>query len=236
MPAYKAGKRVIETFNAIPEGMVDEVIIVDDCSPDDTFVQAKTLPTTIYRNEKNLGYGGNMKKMLRLGLAAGGDIFIEVHADGQYDPAVIPDVLAALHPGDGMLLGSRLLEEGAALEHGMSYLKYAVNVALTGMANLALGTHLTEFQSGFRAYTRNFLEAAAFEDCSNDHLFSFETIEQAIYHGFSVGEIPVVCRYGDGRTEMGLLKGVKYCLEMTWALARFWLAKAGRRDPVFSKK
>lgn len=236
MPAYKAGKRVVDTFHKIPQEVVDEVIIVDDCSSDDTFVQAKTLPANVYRNGKNLGYGGNMKKCLQLGLAAGGDIFIELHGDGQYDPAVIPDVLAALRPSDGMLLGSRLWQPGAALEHGMSRLKYIVNMALTGMANLALGSRLTEFQSGFRVYTRPFLEAAAFEDCSNDHLFSFETIEQALYHGFTVGEIPVVCKYGEGRTEMGLMKGVKYCLEMTWALMRFWLAKAGWRDPVFVKR
>lgn len=236
MPAYKAGKRVVDTFRKIPAGVVDEVIIVDDHSPDDTFEQAKNLPAKVYRNEKNLGYGGNMKKMLQLGMAAGGDVFVELHGDGQYDPAVIPNALAALRPSDGMLLGSRLLRRGQALEHGMSLLKYVVNVALTGMANLALGARLTEFQSGFRVYTRPFLEVAAFEAASNDHLFSFETIEQALYHGFTVGEIPVVCRYGEGRTEMGLLKGAKYSVEMTWALVRFWLAKAGWPGLVFTKR
>lgn len=236
MPAYKAGQRVVETFNKIPPGVADEVIIVDDCSPDNTYEHVRALPAMVLRNEKNLGYGGNMKQMLRLGLAAGGDIFVELHADGQYDPAVIPQVLAVLRPSDGMLLGSRLKERGQALQHGMSPLKYVVNVWLTSLANLVLGSQLTEFQSGFRVYTRPFLEVAAFEAASDDHLFSFETIEQALYHGFMVGEIPVVCRYGEGRTEMSLLKGAKYSIEMTWALVRFWLAKAGWPDHVFAKR
>ncbi len=233
MPAYRAGKRIVDTFHKIPQELVSEIIIADDASPDDTFSHAQTLPVPVLRNAKNLAYGGNMKLLLQKGLKTDGDIFVELHADGQYDPRVIPEVLRALRPGDGMLLGSRLMESGQARKAGMSLLKYVVNIILTWIANVALGTHLTEFQSGFRVYTRPFLERVNFQANSNDHLFSFETILQALYFGFTVTEIPVVCIYEPGVREMGIRKGIKYTREMLWTLARYYLAKAGRRDPVF---
>lgn len=235
MPAYRAGRRVVETFQKIPQELVDEVIIVDDKSPDnnETFELAKPLPARVYQNERNLGYGGNMKVMLKKALEADGDIFFELHADGQYDPRDLPRVLAALKSTDGMLLGSRLMEGGMAREAGMSLLKYVVNIFLTWIANVSLGTQLTEFQTGFRVYTRAFLTRVNFEANSNDHLFSFETILQAIYHGFTITEIPVVCEYPPGITQMGLRKGIKYTAEMLWALARYHLAKMGRKDSVF---
>src|SRR5688572_8245650 len=124
MPAYRAGQRVIDTFYKIPLNLVDEVIVVDDASPDDTYTYAKTLPAQVFRNEHNLGYGGNLKVCLQKGLAAGGDILVELHADGQYDPRVLPEVLQKLRATDGLLLGSRLMQKGQAVTHGMSQLKY----------------------------------------------------------------------------------------------------------------
>lgn len=235
MPAYKAGKRLLETFQKIPRKLVQEVIIVDDKSPDnnETFDLAKTLPARAYQNERNLGYGSNMKVMLKKALETDGDVFFELHADGQYSGQDLSRVLAALKPTDGMLLGSRLMESGMARKAGMSLLKYMVNIILTWIANVTLGTRLTEFQTGFRVYTRPFLERVSFEANSNDHLFSFETILQAIYHGFTITEIPVVCEYPPGITQMGLRKGIKYTTEMLWTLARYHLARAGRHDPVF---
>ncbi len=233
MPAYCAGQRLIDTFNKIPRGLAHTVIIVDDASPDTTFALAQTLSADVYRNPRNLGYGGNMKVCLQKGLAAGGDIFIELHGDGQYDPRVIPDALRALRPTDGLLLGSRLMVPQQALKHGMSQLKYQVNKGLTAIANMSLGTQLTEFQSGFRVYTRPFLEKANFMAASDDHLFSFETILQALYHGFTVTEIPVICTYEGGVTQMRLRKGMKYCAEMLGALLRSAMARAGYPGRVF---
>lgn len=233
MPAYHAGKRVINTFHRIPKEFSDNVIIVDDASKDDTFMHARTLPARAYRNERNRGYGGNMKVCLLKGLETPGDIFIELHADGQYDPSVIPDVLRALRPTDGMLLGSRLLQPGQALHHGMPFHKYVMNGVLTAIANWTLGTRLTEFHSGFRVYTRPYLERVNFLANSDDHLFSFETILQALYHGFTVTEIPVACTYEPGVQQMKIWKGMKYTVEMLWTLLRYHLAKAGSADPVF---
>lgn len=234
MPCYKAEKTVTATFNKIPRDSVTTVVISDDASPDNTFAVAQQLPAYVMRNEQNLRYGGNMKALLRKGLALGGDIFVEIHGDGQYDPSIIPEAIKALKPTDGMLLGSRLMKSGKALDHGMPRLKYIMNIVLTGIANKTLGVHLTEFQSGFRVYTRKFLEKTNFDADSNDHLFSFETILQALYHGFTITEIPVVCTYEPGVTQMNLKKGIKYTVEMMWALARYWLAKFGKSDPIFS--
>lgn len=220
MPSYKAGKRVVDTYNRIPQDAVDEVIIVDDASPDDTFEYAKTLPTKVFRNDTNKGYGGNMKICLQKGLEANGDIFIELHADGQYDPAIIPQALAALQPTDGMLLGSRVMTSENALKNGMPFVKYVMNRLLTMIANAVLGSNLTEFHSGFRVYTRPFLEKVSILNNSNDHLFSFETIVQALRAGFTVREIPVICTYEEGVTQMNLRKGIKYTVEMLGTLVR----------------
>lgn len=237
MPSYRAGQRVIDTFQKIPRSIVDKIIIIDDASPDDTFALAKDLPAHhVSQNQKNMGYGGNMKVLLQRGLATGGDIFVELHADGQYDPAIIPTAIAAMRRHDGLLLGSRLMKSGTALHHGMPKLKYVINIILTAIANIMLGMRLTEFQSGFRVYSREFLERANFTAASDDHLFSFETILQAVYHGFTVNEIPVVCTYDAGVTQMSFRKGLKYSTEMLYSLVRFWLAKAGRSDPVFQKR
>lgn len=221
MPSYRAGKLVVETYNRIPQTEVHEVIIADDASPDDTFEHAKTLPIRVYRNEKNLGYGGNMKNLLQMGLGAGGDIFIELHADGQYDPADIPRAVAALQPTDGMLLGSRVMTSQNALKNGMPFVKYIMNRLLTMIANVVLRSNLTEFHSGFRVYTRQLLETIDFKSDSNDHLFSFETIVQALRAGFTVREIPVVCTYEEGVTQMSLKKGIKYTVEMLGTLFKY---------------
>lgn len=223
VPAYRAGKHVVETYNRIPKEAVDDIIIVDDASPDDTFEYAKTLPIKVFRNDTNKGYGGNMKVCLQKGLDAGGDIFIEMHADGQYDPMDIPRAVAALKPTDGMLIGTRVIASNKALHNGMPLVKYAMNKILTFIANVLLGSNLTEFHSGFRVYTRPFLEKVDFMRDSNDHLFSFETIVQALRSGFTVTEIPVVCTYYDGVTQMGLRKGIKYTLEMLGTVLIFSL-------------
>lgn len=220
MPSYKAGKRVVETYNRIPQEAVDQVIIVDDASPDDTFEYAKTLPTQAFRNEKNLGYGGNMKNLLKKGMETDGDIFIELHADGQYDPAIIPQAVAALQSTDGMLLGSRVMTSENALKNGMPFIKYIMNRVLTMAANMVLGSNLTEFHSGFRVYTRPFLEKVNLQENSNDHLFSFETIVQALRLGFTVQEIPVICTYEPGVTQMSIRKGIKYTVEMLGTLVK----------------
>lgn len=228
MPSYRAGKRIVYTYKQIPLDVVDEVIIVDDASPDDTFEYAKTLPAQVFRNDTNKGYGGNMKICLQKGLEAQGDIFIELHADGQYSPAIIPVALAALAPTDGMLLGSRVMTSKNALQNGMPFIKYVMNKLLTMIANDVLGSRLTEFHSGFRVYTRQFLEKVNVFTNSDDHLFSFETIVQALQAGFTVREIPVICSYEPGVTQMNLKKGIKYTIEMLGMLARQILLTKGK--------
>lgn len=234
MPAYHAGSRICNTVQRIPAGIANTMIVVDDASRDDTFALACTLPVRAYRNERNLGYGGNMKVCLTKGLETDGDLFIELHADGQYDPAVIPEALRALKPTDGVVLGSRFIESRKALDSGMPLVKFIANRALSALANWALGTHLSEFHSGFRVYTRHFLEQANFRANSDDHLFSFETLLQALFNGFTISEVPVTCRYEPGVTHVKFKKSTKYSFEMLWAIVRYYRARSGKPDPVFS--
>lgn len=236
MPAYRAGKHVEETFHRIPEAYRQSVIIIDDASPDDTFEHARRLPAQLFRNERNLGYGGNMKVCFEKALATDAEIFVELHADGQYDPSAIPSAVAAVAPGVGIVLGSRFLKEGDARAHGMPLAKYVMNRILTAIANALLGTRLTEFHSGFHVYTRAFLETVNTAANSNDHLFSFEILLQALFAKFEIREIPIICAYGEGVTQMRWRKGMKYTREMLWALFRYTAARFGRRDPVFFVK
>ena len=234
MPAYHAGERILHTVRRILPGIAQEIIVVDDASRDHTFALAQQLPVRAYKNNRNLGYGGNMKVCLARGLETDGDVFVEFHADGQYDPSAIPTAVAALRPTDGMVVGSRLLQRGNALRQGMPLHKYVMNHVLTAIANVVLKTHLTEFQSGFRVYTRAYLERVNWRANSNDHLFSLETILQAFYHGFTVSEVPVECTYDATVTQMGLRKGIQYTREMLWALFRFRRARRGLPDPIFA--
>lgn len=234
MPAYHAGKQVINTFQRIPEEYRKDVIIVDDASTDDTFALASMLPARTYRNENNLGYGGNMKVCFDKGLQTKGDLFVELHADGQYDPGAIPRAMQALAPTDGIVLGSRFLRPSDALKHGMPLVKFVVNPLLTAAANMLLGTRLTEFHSGFHVYTRTFLEQVNYRANSDDHLFSFEILLQAMHAGFTISEIPIACSYGEGVTQMKVnRKSAKYVVGMFGAIGRYHRARAGRPDPSF---
>jgi glycosyltransferase involved in cell wall biosynthesis len=227
MPAYNAAKTLIKTFDDIPKGLVSEIILVDDCSQDDTVAVGSTLPIKVVRHPHNVGYGGNQKTCYLEALRDDADIVIMLHPDYQYDPKKIPELIAPILENKAdIVLGSRFLG-GGALRGGMPYYKFVSNRFLTGCQNLVLGTHLSEFHTGYRAYSRKFLQTVPFLRNSIAFVFDAEILCQAIYFGFRVAEIGVETRYFAEASSINFWNSVKYGLGVLGTLVKFLGAKTG---------
>lgn len=227
MPAYNAAKTLIKTFDDIPKGLVSEIILVDDCSQDDTVAVGSTLPIKVVRHPHNVGYGGNQKTCYLEALRDDADIVIMLHPDYQYDPKKIPEMIAPiLEDKADIVLGSRFLG-GGALRGGMPYYKFVSNRFLTGCQNLVLGTNLSEFHTGYRAYSRKFLQTVPFLRNSIAFVFDAEILCQAIYFGFRVAEIGVETRYFAEASSINFWNSVKYGLGVLGTLVKYLGAKSG---------
>ena len=224
MPAYNAAATLRRTIGDIPEGSVDEIILVDDCSSDDTVPIARELGLTVIVHEQNLGYGGNQKTCYRQALAAGADYVVMIHPDYQYDSRVIPVAVEILRLGIcDVVLGSRIRTRHEALAGGMPLYKYVANRLLTVVENVALGQNLGDFHSGFRAYRREVLETIPFERNSDDFVFDTQFLVQAVHFGFKLGDVPVPVRYFDEASSINFRRSVRYGLATLGTVARFWL-------------
>jgi glycosyltransferase involved in cell wall biosynthesis len=234
MPAYNAAKTLLKTFEDIPKGMVSEVILVDDCSSDDTVAVGSTLDIKIVRHPHNVGYGGNQKTCYLEALRDGADIVIMLHPDYQYDPRKIPEMIAPILAGNAdIVLGSRFLG-GGALKGGMPMYKYISNRFLTTSQNLVLGTNLSEFHTGYRAYSRKFLEKVPFLRNSIAFVFDAEILCQAVYFGFRIAEIPVETRYFPEASSINFWNSVKYGFGVLSSLGKYFLAKHNiAESPLF---
>jgi glycosyltransferase involved in cell wall biosynthesis len=222
MPAYNAARTIEETFRAIPEGYYDEIVVVDDHSRDDTMALARALQLKAIRHPHNVGYGGNQKTCYMEALRDGATIVVMLHPDGQYDPEVIPEMIRPIREGRAdMVLGSRMLVPGAAKRGGMPLWKRIANRFLTTTENLAMGRRFTECHTGYRAYSRRFLETVPFLRNSNGFVFDTEVIFQAVHFGLPVVEVPVASRYFDDASSVGFRQGVVYGLGTLWTAARF---------------
>ena len=242
MPAYNAARTLERTVKDIPAGSVDEVIIVDDCSRDNTVEIAEQLGLTVYRHEKNLGYGGNQKTCYKHALERGAEVVVMIHPDYQYDSRVIPAAVEIIRLGIcDFIMGSRIRTRREALEGGMPPWKYIANRCLTLVENIALGQNLGDFHSGFRAYRREVLETIPYNDNSNDFVFDSEFLAQAVHFGFKIGDIPVPVRYFDEASSINFRRSVTYGLATLGVLAKYWarqlriynsplFVSAGRRD------
>jgi len=234
MPAYNAAKTLLKTFEDIPEGLVSEVILVDDCSKDDTVGAAHNLDIKVIRHPHNVGYGGNQKTCYLEALRDGADIVIMLHPDYQYDPRKIPEIIAPIINGEAdIVLGSRFFD-GGALKGGMPYYKFVSNRCLTTVQNIVLGTNLSEFHTGYRAYSRTFLEKVPFLRNSLSFVFDAEILCQAVFFNFRIAEIGVETRYFPEASSINFWNSVKYGLGVLNSLVRFAMAKAGvKSDPLF---
>ncbi|OGS24889.1 MAG: glycosyl transferase family 2, partial [Elusimicrobia bacterium RIFOXYB2_FULL_48_7] len=196
MPAYNAEKTLEQTVKSIPAGIVDEIILVDDCSKDRTVEISRALGLKTIVHEKNTGYGGNQKTCYSAALNDGADIIVMIHPDYQYDPRAVPQ-MAAFIENDicDFVLGNRIRTRKEALASGMPVYKYFANRALTMLENFLLGQNLGEWHSGLRAYSRKVLEKIPWQKNSDDFVFDQQMLVQAAYFGFRMGDVPVPSKY-----------------------------------------
>jgi glycosyltransferase involved in cell wall biosynthesis len=228
MPAYNAAKTLEDTFRRIPEGYFDEIVVVDDHSRDETTELAQRLHLKAIRHPHNVGYGGNQKTCYMEALRDGADIVIMLHPDGQYDPAIVPDMVRPIAEGRAdMVLGSRMMTAGGAKAGGMPPWKRVANRFLTTLENGAMGRRFTECHTGYRAYSRRFLETVPFLRNSNGFVFDTEVIFQAVHFGLPVVEVPVSTRYFADASSVGFRQGVVYGLGTLWTALRFLLHRWG---------
>lgn len=224
MPAYNAAETLADTYQSIPPHWVDWVILVDDGSIDATVAVAEHLDLELIVHPHNAGYGANQKTCYMEALRQGADIVIMLHPDGQYDPDIIPQMIAAIRDGKGeFVLGSRFIPPSSALAGGMPRYKYLANRFLTAVENVVMGTNLSECHTGYRAYSRRLLETVPFLRNSNDFVFDTEMIFQAHYFGFDFAEVPVTTRYFNEASSISFGASMQYGLSTMWVAARYLL-------------
>jgi glycosyltransferase involved in cell wall biosynthesis len=228
MPARQAAATLERTYRAIPPDVVDEVILVDDSSTDETLRLARALPIHTVWHPHQVGYGGNQKTCYLEALQHEADVVVMLHPDGQYEPELIPSMVAPILAGEAdLVLGSRLLEPGAALRAGMPRWKFVANRALTTIENRIMGTSLSEAHTGYRAYSRELLLTVPFLRNSLDFTFDSEVLMQAAHFGFRIHEVPARCRYFEDASSVGFRSGAVYGVKTLWTGVRLVLHRRG---------
>jgi glycosyltransferase involved in cell wall biosynthesis len=221
MPAYRAEKTLRRTFDAIPHEIVDFVILTDDASGDATAALARSLGIRTFVHDRNLGYGANQKTCYLEALRLGADVVVMLHPDYQYEPRLVTPMASMISSGVyDMVLGSRILG-GTAMAGGMPLWKYAANRALTAIENAALGSKLSEFHTGFRAYSREALLAMPILANSDDFVFDNQLIAQAVALGLRIGEISCPTSYHGDASSINFSRSVRYGLGVLGTSAAF---------------
>lgn len=222
MPAYNAEKTIEATYRDIPKSIVDEVIVVDDASHDRTITTAKRLGLETIAHPENRGYGGNQKTCYKTALKKGADIVVMIHPDYQYDATLTAELIRPIEQGRfDIMLGSRIRTRDKALQGGMPVWKYYANRFLTLLENIVLGLNLSEYHTGFRAFSAKALRKLPFEQNSDDFIFDQEILFEAIARGMPIGEIPVPVRYFDAASSINFNRSVVYGLGILWLLLRY---------------
>ncbi len=219
MPAFNAGQTLEMTWRQIPPGWVDRIILVDDASRDETVEVARTLSLELIKHHRNVGYGGNQKTCYTAALREDADVVVMLHPDGQYDPTLLPDLVRPILAGQAdMVLGSRFLDPGGARSGGMPLYKYVSNRFLTTVENYVLRRRFSELHTGYRAYSRTFLETIPYLRNADDFVFDTQVIAQAVAWRMRILEVPVATKYfpeaSSASFEQSLVYGVKTLLTM----------------------
>jgi glycosyltransferase involved in cell wall biosynthesis len=228
MPAYNAETTLERTVLDIPAGVVDEIVLCDDCSTDSTVALAERLGLRVIRHDRNKGYGANQKICYDTALASGADVVVMIHPDYQYDPRVTPFAVGFLTTGIcDVVIGSRVRSRRETLDGGMPLYKYLSNRVLTVMENVAFGQNLGDFHSGFRAYRRAVLETIDYHGNSDDFVFDTQFLAQAVYHGFKIGDVPIPTRYFAEASSINFGRSVKYGLGTVGVMLQYLLQMTG---------
>ena len=232
MPAYNAAATLVDTFRALPAEIVDEVVVVDDCSHDETVAVARELGARVLRHDRNRGYGANQKTCYRTALELGADLVVMVHPDYQYSPR-LAGAMAWMIASDeyDVVLGSRILGRGAR-EGGMPWWRYVANRFLTLVENWLLGMKLSEYHTGYRAYSRQALESLPLEANSDDFVFDNQILAQAVAFGFRIGEISCPTRYGTESSSISFWRSVRYGFGVLAVAAGYRLFRWGLTTPA----
>lgn len=227
MPAYNAAATLARTYRDLPSAIVNHVILVDDGSTDETAMLAGELGIEVIRHPRNRGYGANQKTCYRAALAAGAEIVVMVHPDWQYDPTKLPALIAPITAGEAdMVLGSRFL--GDPLAGGMPWWKFLANRGLTALENHTFGLNLSEYHTGFRAYSRRLLETIDLEANSDDFVFDQQVVARVAAAGLRIAEIAVPTRYLPDSSSVNFRRSVVYGAATLVTIARFRVGVYGR--------
>jgi glycosyltransferase involved in cell wall biosynthesis len=228
MPAYNAARTLAMTWEAIPAGVVDEVLLVDDASKDDTLRVASELNIKSIALPHNVGYGGNQKTCYLEALRLDADVVVMLHPDGQYDPALLPELIRPIVDGEAdLVLGSRMLDPGGARAGGMPLYRYVCNKALTRIENWALRRRFSELHTGYRAYSRSFLETVPFLRNSNDFVFDTQIIAQAVSFDQRIVEVPIHTKYFPEASSTSMTANIRYGFGTLWTMVEHVLNARG---------
>jgi len=237
MPAYNAANTLRQTYTDLPHDLVDDVILVDDASVDGTARLAAELGIKTIIHAENKGYGANQKTCYREALRQGADIVVMVHPDYQYSPKLVTAMASMIVSGHyDVVLGSRILG-GGALKGGMPFYKYVANRFLTFFENLFLGVKLSEYHTGFRAFTREVIQSLPLDKNSDDFVFDNEMLAQSAYFGFRIGEISCPARYFEEASSINFSRSVTYGFGVLGTTMKYVLNKRGLvASPIFSRR
>jgi glycosyltransferase involved in cell wall biosynthesis len=227
MPAYNAAETLRETYNEIPLSYVDAIVLVDDASTDETVAIARGMGIETIVHPQNRGYGGNQKTCYTRALELGADVVVMLHPDYQYTPRLLVAMASLIAIGQyDIVLGSRILT-GSALKGGMPLYKYVSNRFLTAFQNLLTGAKLSEYHTGYRAFSREVLLTLPLEENSDNFVFDNQMLCQALYFGFTIGEISCPAKYFEEASSIKLGASTRYGLGVMQTTLQFWLQKRG---------
>lgn len=237
LPAYNAGETLRRTVAEIPRDIVDDIILTDDASHDDTVDVSRELGLHTLRHDRNRGYGANQKTCYVAALERGADIVVMLHPDYQYSPSLVTAMASMIASGHYQaVLGSRILGHGA-LSGGMPLYKYVANRALTAAENLLLGQKLSEYHTGYRSWSRTVLQTLDLDACSDDFVFDNQMLAQTVHHGFQIGEISCPTRYFPEASSINFRRSVTYGLGVLRTAAEFRMHRLGLvKSPLFSEQ
>ena len=237
LPAYNAAQTLPQTMRDLPEQYRKDVILVDDCSKDDTVKVAEAMGIRVVRHEKNTGYGGNQKTCYKLAIEAGADIVVMLHPDYQYNPKVVPHLAGLIENNIcDVVLGNRIRTRRETIRGGMPVYKYLSNRFLSLVCNVVTGENLGEWHSGMRAYSVKALQAVPWQGNSDDFIFDMQFLVQASYFGQRMGDIPVETKYFAEASSINFSRSLTYGLLTLWVLAQYAARKTGLFSPAIFNK